>query len=158
MKPMITLALVGAVATLGACQNQPAATAAALSEADAAAAVDAVQAAWVTMDAAKIEAVYAKDVVAFDVMDPPLSTTWDNWHKLQQGFAAMKFDKIDVPDRKIQILDSDTFVASGTGTLSGSGELKEAKMRFTDVYQKQADGTWLIVNEHVSFVPEAPPA
>ena len=157
MKPMITIALVGALATLSACQKGPAA-AAAVSEADATAVADATQTAWVTMDAAKIEAAYAKDIVAFDVMDPPLSTTWDNWHKLQQGFAAMKFDKIDVPDRKIQILDGDTFVVSGTGTMTGSGEMKEAGLRFTDVYQKQADGKWLIVNEHASFVPEAPKA
>jgi uncharacterized protein (TIGR02246 family) len=149
-------ALLVASTAIAACNQKAAAPApaAAVSEADATAAADATQAAWTTMDVAKIDAVYAPDVVGFDPADPPLSTTWDNWHKLQQGFAAMKFDGISVPDRKIQLLDDDTFVVSGTGNLtSTAGEMKAATMRFTDVYEKQADGRWLIVNEHVSFAP-----
>jgi len=160
MKSIVSKAvLISAAAVLAACSQktaEPAAPAAAVTEADAAAAADATQAAWVTMDAAKIEAPYAKDIVAFDPVEAPLSTTWDNWHKLQEGFAAAKFDKVDVADRKIQLLDSDTFVVSGTGTMTGSGEPKSAVMRFTDVYQKQADGKWLIVNEHVSMAPTTP--
>ena len=160
MKSMTSkAALISAAVMLAACSQkaaEPAAPAAAVTEADAAAAADATQAAWVTMDAAKIEAPYAKDVVAFDPVTAPMSTDWDNFHKLQEGFAAAKFDKLDVPDRKIQLVDSDTFIVSGTGTLTGSGEPKSAVMRFTDVYQKQADGKWLIVNEHVSLAPATP--
>jgi ketosteroid isomerase-like protein len=161
MKSMTSkAALITAAVMLAACNQKaevPAAPAAAVSEADATAAADATQVAWVTMDTAKIEAPYAKDIVAFDPVAAPMSTDWDNWHKLQEGFAAAKFDKIDVSDRKIQLLDSDTFVVSGTGTLTGSGEPKSAVMRFTDVYQKQADGKWLIVNEHVSMAPASAP-
>jgi len=142
----------------GACNKaaEPSAPAAtSVSEEDAAAVADATQAAWVSQDAAKIEAAYAKDVVAFDPVDPPLSTTWENWDKLQKGFADMKFDRIDVPDRKIQTLDADHFIVSGTGAMtSTSGPVKSAAMRFTDVYERQADGKWLIVNEHVSMKPE----
>jgi hypothetical protein len=151
-------ALLAVTSVTSAC-NKAAETAAkapaAVSEADAAAAADATQAAWMSGDPAKIEAVYGKDVVAFDPVDPPLSTTWENWDKLQKGFAAMKFDHIDVPDRKIQALDADHFVVSGTGNMtSATGPLKAAAMRFTDVYSRQPDGKWLIVNEHVSMKPE----
>ena len=145
-----TLAL--ALAAAG-CQKAPPP---AISEADAAAAADATQTVWTSMDAAKVEALYTKDIVGFDPSAAPLSTDWANWDKLQKAFADMKFDGITVPDRKIQILDADTFVASGTATMtSKDGKVKSAEMRFTDVYQKQADGKWLIANEHVSFVPKA---
>lgn len=154
------LAAVLIVLAAAGCQEKAAEPAAVtVSEADAAAAADATQAAWATMDVAKIEAPYAKDVVAFDPMVAPLSTTWDNWHKLQQGFADMKFDKFVVADRKIQILDANTFIVSGTADVtSTAGPMKAAKMRFTDVYHKGDDGKWWIVNEHVSLPPSGEPA
>jgi ketosteroid isomerase-like protein len=156
-----TFAVVASVATMaatGACQKQAApaeaATTAKISAADAAAAVEAAQAAWVSMDAAKIDALYAPDVVGFDPIAAPLSTERATWTKLQHGFAAMKFDHVDTPDRKIQILNDDTFVVSGTATFtSKDGPLKSMPMRFNDVYQKQPNGSFLIVNEHVSVVP-----
>jgi ketosteroid isomerase-like protein len=159
-KSALAALLVASTAT-AACNQRAAAPASAepVSEADATAAADATQAAWTSMDVAKIEAPYAKDVVAFDPVDPPLSTTWDNWHKLQQGFAAMKFDKLNVSDRKIQLLDADTFIVSGSGDFTSTdGAMKSATLRFTDVYEKQADGKWLIVNEHASMAPAAPKA
>jgi uncharacterized protein (TIGR02246 family) len=138
---------------------EPAATttaAATLSDADAVAAADAAEAAWITMDAAKIDAVYAPDVVGFDVVAAPLSTDRANWTKLQQGFAAMKFNHSTVAQRKIQILGSDTFVVSGTATMTSTdGPVKSMPLRYTDVYHKQADGSWKIVNEHVSAVPKS---
>lgn len=156
-------ALIAAATALSACTQQAAAPAPAqaeaVSEADAAAVADAAQAAWTTMDAAKIEAVYAPDIVAFDPGEAALSTSWDNWHKLQQGFAAMKLDKVSVPDRKIQLLDANTFIVSGTGNFTSTdGAVKSAAVRFTDVYRKQADGRWLIVNEHASLAPATPAA
>jgi ketosteroid isomerase-like protein len=163
MKPLTSKAvLISAAVMLAACNQKaaaPAAPAAAVSEADAAAAADATQTAWTTMDVVKIEAPYAQEIVAFDPMDPPLSTTWENWDKLQKGFAAMKFDKLNVTERKIQPLDADTFIVSGTGQFTSTeGAMKAATLRFTDVYQKQADGRWLIVNEHASIAPTAPAA
>lgn len=149
-------ALLVVSSAVAACNQKAAAPtpAATVSEADAAATADAAQTAWTSMDVAKIEAPYARDIVAFDPMAQPLSTSWDSWHKLQQGFAAMKLDKVSVPDRKIQLVDSDTFVVSGTAHFTSTdGPMKAAAMRITDVYHKQADGRWLIVNEHVSMVP-----
>lgn len=160
MKPYAIVVCAAVLAATSACTpsaTAPAAEAAMITEAEAQAAIDAAQAAWISMDVAKIEAVYAKDVVAFDFAEPKLSTTWDNWHRLQEGFAGMKLDNIDVTERKTQLLDASTFIESGTATFtSKDGPMKTVSMRFTDVYRKQADGKFLIVNEHVSAVPAAP--
>lgn len=125
-----------------------------LSEAEAAKIADETQQAWISMDVGKIEGRYAKDVVAFDPVVAPLASDWQAFHKLQEGFVAMKFDAIAVPDRAIQVLDADTFVVCGTGALTSTeGALKQVSMRFTNVYQRQQEGDWLIVNEHVSLRP-----
>ena len=68
----------------------------------------------------------------------------------------MKFVHLDVASRKIQLLDADHFIVSGTADMtSKDGPMKSAAMRFTDVYERQTDGKWLILNEHVSMKPEA---
>jgi len=127
-----------------------------LSDADAAKITDATVATWQSMDAAKIDALYAPDVVGFDVSAAPLSTDRANWTKLQQGFAAMKFDHLAITQSKTQILDPDTFVFSSVGNLtSTAGSVKALSIRCTDVYRKQADDKFLIVNEHCSAVPGA---
>jgi hypothetical protein len=136
----------------------PAATPSAmkLTDAQAAAIADAAQLAWTSMDAAKIDSVYGANIIGFDPMAPPLSTDRGNWTRLQQGFAAMKFNQVNIPDRKIQILDDNTFVVSGIAQFtSKDGPVKAMPMRFTDVYQRQPGGKFLIVNEHVSQVPAA---
>jgi ketosteroid isomerase-like protein len=128
-----------------------------ISDAEAASAADAAQVAWASMDAGKIDSVYAPNIVGFDPVAPPLSTDRGNWTKLQQGFAAMKFDHVDVTGRTIQVLDGNNFVVSGVANFtSKDGPLKAMPMRFTDVYERQPNGKFLIVNEHVSQVP-APP-
>ncbi|MEP6982657.1 MAG: nuclear transport factor 2 family protein [Sphingomicrobium sp.] len=131
-------------------------TAAVISDADAAKVTDATVATWQSMDAAKIDALYAPDVVGFDVAAAPLSTDRANWTKLQQGFAAMKFDHATITQSKTQILDGEDFVFSSvTNLTSTAGSVKALSIRCTDVFRKQADGTFLIVNEHCSAVPGA---
>ncbi len=125
-----------------------------LSDADAAKITDATVATWQSMDASKIDGLYAPDVVGFDVSAAPLSTDRANWTKLQQGFAAMKFDHLAITQSKTQILDPDTFIFSSVGNLtSAAGTVKALPIRCTDVYRKQADDKFLIVNEHCSSVP-----
>ena len=127
-----------------------------LSDADAAKITDATVATWQSMDASKIDGLYAPDVVGFDVSAAPLSTDRANWTKLQQGFAAMKFDHLAITQSKTQILDSETFIFSSVGNLtSTAGTVKALPIRCTDVYRKQADDKFLIVNEHCSSVPSA---
>jgi ketosteroid isomerase-like protein len=130
--------------------------AAMISDADAAKVTDATVAAWQSMDAAKIDALYAPDVVGFDVSAAPLSTDRANWTKLQQGFAAMKFDHAAITQSKTQILDGEDFIFSTVANLtSTAGKVKALSIRCTDVFRKQADGKFLIVNEHCSAVPGA---
>jgi ketosteroid isomerase-like protein len=150
------LTATGASAFQAAGMPDQQAPAAKMSDSKAAAIADATQAAWASMDANKIDSAYASDIVGFDPIVPQLSIDRANWTKLQQGFAGMKFDHLTVPDRKIQVIDADSFVVSGTAYFtSKSGPLKAMPMRFTDVYRRQADGRFLIVNEHVSAVPAA---
>jgi len=157
-KTALTALLVASTA-IAACQQKAAepAAVAVISEADANKVVDATLADWQSMDAAKIDAWYAPDVVGFDATVPDLSTDRANWTKIQQGFADMKFDKIDVTARKLQILDGEDFILSTMANLTSStGPTKAASIRCTDVFRKQADGSFLIVNEHCSMVPAAP--
>src|SRR5947207_12762868 len=113
----LTLALSGAFAT-AAChrdrddgdEQRDHHAAAMISDADAAKVTDATVATWQSMDAAKIDALYAPDVVGFDVSAPSLSTDRANWTKLQQVFAAMKFDHATVTQSKTQILDDEDFI------------------------------------------------
>jgi len=162
---MVLAAALGALTIPSASSAQPANLPAAppaqmkLTDAQAAAVADAAQQAWTSMDAAKIDSVYASNIIGFDPVAPPLSTDRGNWTRLQQGFAAMKFNQLSIPDRKIQILDDDTFIVSGIAQFtSKDGPVKAMPMRFTDVYQRQPGGKFLIVNEHVSQVPPAEPA
>ena len=117
MKNLICLVgLATATVGLGACQkaaNAPAASAAMISEAEAGKIDDAAEAAWATMDAAKIKAVYGANIVGFDGSTPGLAHDRAAWDKLQDAFAAAKIDKIVQKDRVIQVLDADTFVVSG---------------------------------------------
>jgi ketosteroid isomerase-like protein len=156
------VALLIASTASAACQQKAAepaeqAESATISESDANQVVDTTLVAWQSMDAAKIDALYSPDVVGFDVAVPDLSTDRANWTKIQQGFADMKFDKVDVTARKLQILDGEDFILSTMANVTSStGPTKAASIRCTDVFRKQADGKFLIVNEHCSAVPVAP--
>ena len=92
-------------ASLAACNQKAEAPAAPRGcfEADAAAAADATRglgSRWT----AKIEAPYAKDVVAFDPVAAPMSTDGDNWHKLSK--ASLRRVRQDRYRPQIQLLDS----------------------------------------------------
>jgi ketosteroid isomerase-like protein len=70
--------------------------------------------------------------------------------------ASWKFDHVEMPDPIIQLLGPDLFIASGKVNLTSSeGDVKEAHMRYTEVFRKQADGSWLTVHEHIGVPPEA---
>jgi ketosteroid isomerase-like protein len=85
---------------------------------------------------------YADGAVMFDATHPALSTD----RKVQVGwakdFVSMKPADYRVPDRQIQI------VGPARPTINA---------RFTDVFQRQSDGSWKIVHEHVSLPPAPKP-
>lgn len=151
------LAAAVACVLLGACQKEdtPAANVA-VDEVEAAKVFDATVAAWGSMDAAKIKALYAPDVAGFDYSHAPLVTDRATWDKNQDGFAAAKLDTISVVEKKIQLLGPDAFVVSSTADGKSTAMPKNnAAFRCTDVYQRQPDGNWLIVNENCGAPPKA---
>jgi hypothetical protein len=127
-----------------------------VSEADAAKVADATVAAWTSMDPTKIKALYGPSVVGFDYAIGPLSTDRVTWDRAQDIFAAAKIDGAVQVSRKIQILDSDVFVVSGVWDVTSSTmPASNGTVRCTDVYQRDANGHWPIVNEHCSAMPKA---
>jgi ketosteroid isomerase-like protein len=98
---------------------------------------------------------YADGAVMFDASHPGLSTD----RKVQTGwardFASMKPAGYRVPDRQVQIVGPDAFVSSGTEifTVAAGTSRPTVSARFTDVFQRQPDGSWKIVHEHVSMPP-----
>jgi ketosteroid isomerase-like protein len=101
---------------------------------------------------------YADNAVLFDATHPALTTD----RKVQAGYAkdfvSMKPADYHVPDRQIQIVGPDAFVSSGTEmfTVEAGAARPTISARFTDVFQRQRDGSWKIVNEHVSLPPATP--
>ena len=117
---------------------------------------DTTVATWLSMDAKKIDAMYAPDVVGFDAGTGPLATTRVAFTKINEDFAAMKFDKGTVTARSVQILSPNTFVFSSYSDLTSTdGTMKTMSIRCTDVFKRQASGKFLIVNEHCSLPPTA---
>jgi ketosteroid isomerase-like protein len=101
---------------------------------------------------------YADGAVMFDSSHPGFSTD----RKVQTGwardFVSMQPADYRVPDRQIQIVGPDAFISSGTEvfTVAAGSARPTISARFTDVFQRQRDGSWKIVHEHVSLPP--PPA
>ena len=111
--------------------------------------------AWTSGDAAKIKALYSPDIVGYDPISPGLVSDHGEWDKLQDGFAAAKYDKASVSGRDIQVLDGNTFVTTISATLYQSGDTsKNIAVRCTDVFERAAGGKWPIVNEHCSAMPK----
>ena len=98
---------------------------------------------------------YAEGAVMFDAGHPNFSTD----RKVQTGwardFVSMKPADYRVPDRQIQLLGPDAFISSGTEvfTVASGNSRPTLSARFTDVFQRQPDGSWKIVHEHVSLPP-----
>ncbi|MDB5697384.1 MAG: hypothetical protein JWN69_188 [Alphaproteobacteria bacterium] len=154
------LVVSGAALTLSGCQGSEAPAAAAEvapTTSESMAIVGNAEENWNSGDVAKIMSPYQEGAVMIDAMAPAPSVDRAVQEKWTKGFAAMKLDSHQVPDRRIQVLDAKTMIASGTATFQSSthATAKPVVVRFTDVYQKQDDGSWKIVHEHLSNVPAA---
>jgi len=145
--------LIAAMAALplGACGGPKPVT-----EAEAANIADETQTAWASRNLPAIESRYSKTVVGLDPAEPALITTWEKFDTIQKAFARQLYDTVSVPQRRIQILDEDTFVVSGIGSMKKLADAKsEVHFRFTDVYRRETGGPgFVIVNEHVSLQPK----
>jgi ketosteroid isomerase-like protein len=145
---------------LAACE-QPAneAKIAPVTQAQAEKLVEATEKSYGSGNAAEIMGHYADGAVMFDqgllapVADRQLQT------KLTQGFAASRPSDFTVANRNVQLLDADTFVASGVTSFTIQlGQARQpVRARFSQVYQRQADGGYKIVHEHMSAPPAGSP-
>ena len=153
---MRALALTGcALFALAGCKLHQAGEQASLTKADATKIAETAEANFNTGDVKAVIGQYAEGAVMFDASHPAYSTD----RKVQMGWAqdyvSMKPADYHVPDRQIQILGPDAFISSGTEvfTIAAGTARPTISARFTDVFQRQADGGWKIVHEHVSLPP-----
>ncbi|MEA1071254.1 SgcJ/EcaC family oxidoreductase [Sphingomonas sp. LY160] len=151
MTPILAVAL-------AACQSQEAARAPAAppSQTDAEKVVADAEAAWSSGQVERVMANYADGAVVFDSSTLAPTTDRNVQTRANAAFLTMKPADFRVEPRHVQALDDDTIVASGvlafTAQVGATRQL--IRTRYSQVYQKQADGRWLIVHEHMS----APPA
>ena len=157
---MVKYMPVAVLPLLAACQ-QPAAEARLdpPTQAQAETIINATEKSYGSGNAAEIMAHYADGAVMFDqgllapIADRQLQT------KLTQGFAATQPRDFTVANRAIQVLDADTFVTSGVTSFTIQlGQARQpARARFTQVYQRQGNGAFKIVHEHMSAPPAGSP-
>ena len=146
---LVPLALVLAACLKEAPANPP------VTEAQAGRIAEQAEASFTTGDTMAIMAQYADSAVMIDAAAPNPSAD----RKVQTGwannFVSMKPADYQVVDRHIQLVGNDTFVSSGIETFTvGAGAARPTvSARFTDVFQRQKDGRWKIVHEHVSMPP-----
>jgi len=138
---------------LAACQ-QPTARPP-VTEAEAARIATAAEANFTTGDLGKIMDQYAGNAVMIDAatVDPSAD------RKIQSGwaknFVSMKPADYQVAGRHIQLVGPDAFISTGIErfTVEAGAARPTVSARFTDVFQRQSDGKWKIINEHVSMPP-----
>lgn len=140
---------------LTACKMEPKSEHPPVTKAEAAKIAEQAEANFTTGNVDSVMRQYADGAVMFDATHPSFSTD----RKVQTGwagdFVSMKPGDYHVPDRQIQIVGPDAFVSSGTEvfTVAAGASRPTISARFTDVFQRQSDGSWKIVNEHVSLPP-----
>ncbi|WP_309603198.1 nuclear transport factor 2 family protein [Sphingomonas sp.] len=138
---------------LAACQ-QPAARPP-VTEAQAEQIASAAEATFTTGDLGKIMDQYADNAVMIDASTADPSTD----RKVQAGwaknFVSMKPADYQVAGRHIQLIGPDAFVSSGIErfTVEAGAARPTVSARFIDVFQRQKDGKWKIISEHVSMPP-----
>jgi ketosteroid isomerase-like protein len=141
---------------MAGCNEKPAAQAVEpVTEAQARAVLVEFGKALQSMDMVKLDEWYSDDIVAYDAGKAEMITGKVSMHIANALFADMKFDHVEMPDPKIQILGPDLFIASGLSHFTSStGKVKEADIRYSEVMHRQADGAWKSVHEHIDFPPK----
>jgi uncharacterized protein (TIGR02246 family) len=107
-------------------------------------------------DAKTVMAQYADNAVMIDAGSPDPSSDRKVQSGWAQTFVSMQPSDYKVINRQVQLLGGDAFISSGieTFTVVAGAARPTVSARFTDVFQRQKDGSWKIVNEHVSMPPE----
>jgi hypothetical protein len=155
---MMRIAMVAmvAVAALGGCK-QARTGQAPVTEAEATKIAETAEATFTTGDLGKVMDQYADNAVMIDASKPDPSADRKVATDSAKTFVSMKPADYRVIGRHIQIVGPDAFVSSGVEQFSvAAGTARPiVSARFTDVFQRQGDGKWKIVAEHVSMPPTA---
>jgi ketosteroid isomerase-like protein len=148
-----------AIVALAGCKVHQSGAAPGLTKDEATRIAEAAEAKFTSGDLKAIMSQYAVGAVMFDAGHPGYSTDRKAQTDWAQDFVSMKPADYHVPDRQIQLLGNDAFISSGTETFTvvAGSQRPTLSARFTDVFQRQRDGSWKIVHEHVSLPPAAPP-
>jgi uncharacterized protein (TIGR02246 family) len=110
-----------------------------------------------TGDPKKVADLYAKDAVLLPTVSNQVRTDRAGIvdyfeHFLQKKPVGTKVESV------VNVLDRDTVIDTGVYEFSltddGTGEKSTVKARYTYAYEKQPNGTWLIVNHHSSKMPQ----
>jgi ketosteroid isomerase-like protein len=164
MVKFVTMA--GAMLALGGCQvaNKDNAQslaagggAAVPTQAEAEKIVDAIEADFTSGDAMKMMSHYADGAAIIDPGHADPTTDRNVQTQWAAGFMAMKPSDMVTKPRTLTVLDADTIVSTGVSSFAANvGQGRPVlKVRYTDVYQRQPDGSWKIVAEHISNPPAA---
>jgi hypothetical protein len=153
---MRLLVLSVALIALAGCKAAPS-DHAAVTEAEATKIAELAEASFTAGDLPAIMRLYKAGAVMIDASLDAATTARYIQPDGARSFVSMKPADYHVPDRAIQIVGPDAFVSSGTEmfTVAAGAARPAISARFTDVFQRQKDGSWKIVHEHVSTVPAA---
>ena len=153
MRQWMTVSL--AALALAGCKLQTGEQRLAVTREEAVRIAEAAEASFTTGNVRKIMDQYADGAVMFDASHPASSTDRKVQIRWAQDFVSMKPADYRVPDRQIQLLGPDAFISSGTEvfTIAAGTARPTFSARFTDVFQRQKDGSCKIVHEHVSLLP-----
>lgn len=107
-------------------------------------------------DAVRMMAHYAPDAVVIDAANNQPTTDRATITKWTADFAAMKPSDLVANPKIVQSFNDDTIVSSGIAAfLADVGARRQrVSVRYTHVFERQADGRWLIVAEHNSIPPK----
>ena len=106
-------------------------------------------------DLGKIMDQYADQAVMIDASTIDPSTDRKTQTGWARNFVSMKPADYQAVGRHIQLVGPDAFISTGIErfTVEAGAARPTVSARFTDVFQRQKDGKWKIVNEHVSMPP-----
>ena len=123
-----------------------------LSQTDADKIVTDAESAWSSNRVETVMANYADNAVVFDTSTLAATTDRNVLTRGNAAFLTMKPADFRVDPRHVQLLDDDTIVASGVLSFTANvGAARPVlKTRYTQVYQRQPDGVFKIVHEHMS--------
>ena len=146
--------LVTAMALLAGCKQAPSGQAP-VTAAEAEQIATAAEATFTTGDLGKIMDQYADNAVIIDASKPDPSADRKVATDSARSFVSMRPADYHVVGRLIQLIGPDAFVSSGIEqfTVAAGSARPTVSARFNDVFQRQADGKWKIINEHVSMPP-----